>query len=156
MGVPQGGLEEREGQNSIAIWDMATKKKKGPAPRKQAVRTEEANEAAIVETGSPSKPKRKGKGKDDPNRVLKLTLDEALRRGNHLTTKTKDNEVNAIYQALETGLLHAFPYKKQRLPGVIPSDRFHIAPDELKYKKIAKDRLGQVLHFHIPVSHIQH
>jgi hypothetical protein len=69
-------------------------------------------------------------------------LDEALRRGNHLTTKTKENEVNAIYQALETGLLHAFLYKKQRLLGVIHSDKLHIAPDELKYRKIAKDRLG--------------
>jgi hypothetical protein len=140
---------ERNQRNRQITLDREKGKKKATTARRQVPKPIGAEViAAVVEAGSPSKPKRKGKGKDDPNKVLKLTLDEALSRGNHLTMKTKDNEVTAIYQALETGLLHAFPYKKQRLPGVISADRLPIAPDELKYRKIAKDRLGQVIHLH--------
>jgi hypothetical protein len=59
-----------------------------------------------------------------------------------LSTKTKDDEVNAIYKALEEGLGNAFPYKKRRLPRVIPSEKLFIAPDKLKYRKIATARLS--------------
>jgi len=144
---------ERDQQNELILRDLAKGKKK--APRKQAakppveVTTAQGSPAdiAAVKARSPSKPKMKGKGKDNPNRVITFTLNEAMSRGNHLMKKTKDNEVNAIYQALEFGLLHAFPYKKWRLLGVIQSDRLHIAPDKLKYRKIAKDHLVQVPQF---------
>lgn len=63
--------------------------------------------------GEGSRPKHKAKA--DPSKELVLSLDEALLRGNKLMTKTKDNEVDAIYTALESKLSHAFSYKKQRL-----------------------------------------
>lgn len=115
-------------------------KKKASAPRRKST-----GDQAIVEAhdaGEGSKPKRKAKvSKDKP---LILSLDEALIRGNRMSSKTKEEELDAIYKALESGLSSAFPYKKKRLPGVIPSDKLHIAPDTLKYRKIAKERLGQV------------
>ena len=51
---------------------MANKKKKVPVGRKKATSTPiEETEIAVMETKSPSKPKRKGKGKADPNKPLK-------------------------------------------------------------------------------------
>jgi len=94
------------------------------------------------EAGEGSRPKQKAKAAH--GKELVLTLDEALSRGNRMSTKTKDTEIDAIYKALESGLRHAFPYRKRRLPSVIPSEKLHIAPNELKYRKIAKERLGQV------------
>jgi len=139
------------------------KKKAAPRPRKrkdaaaQAVGSEAGassvdagTDAQQTDAGDSSRRKRirgkksaAGEPSDGPKELV-YTLDEALLRGNKLTTKTKDAEVDAIYKALETGLMHAFPYRHRRIPGLIHSTKLHIAPDELKYRKIIRDRLGQV------------
>jgi len=95
--------------------------------------------ANIKLVGTPTKWKSKGKS----NKVV-LTLDEALVKGNKLITKTKENEVEVIYEALEHGLADAFPYKKTQIPGIIHSNRLHIASTKLKYKMISQDQLVQV------------
>ena len=136
---------EIEAEKAAAQMKEKGKKKATPRKKRGAPGTgEEGDQEPAQETGEGSKPKRKGKGKAAVGKELRLSLDDALSRGNRLSTKTKDDEVNAIYKALEEGLGHAFPYKKRRLPGVIPSEKLHIAPDELKYRKIATARLGQV------------
>lgn len=117
------------------------KKKATPTRKKRdspSVPTTLDKTAEVTGEGSRSKKKTK------TSKELKLTLDEALLRGNKMSTKTPSIEVDAIYKALEAGLGYVFPYQKRRLPGVIPSSKLHIAPDELKYRKIAKERLGQV------------
>ena len=86
---------------------------------------------AEIATSKGSKRKRKGKDKANPNKEINFTLDEALLRGNELTTKTKDNEMEAIYEALDARLSHAFLYRKHRLSSVILSDMLHIVPNEL-------------------------
>jgi len=53
----------------------------------------------------------KAKGKKKSDKII-LRIEEALVKGNKLTTKTKDDKVNTIYKALEYGLSRAFPYKK--------------------------------------------
>jgi hypothetical protein len=65
-----------------------------------------------------------------------------LARAKKLSSKTKDDEVEAIYKTLDAGLSCLFPLKKHCLPGVIPSNRLHIAPDMLKYRRIAKERFS--------------
>jgi hypothetical protein len=131
------GREKAAGKKKV---DASKKRKDAPpAPPAPAAAAE-----AIPTTSEGSSKKRKTKEKASPSKALVFSLDEALARGNRLSTKTKDNEVEAIYKALDAGLSHVFPYKKHRLPGVIPLDRLHIAPDELKYCRIAKERFTQV------------
>jgi len=130
------GLEKEKGK----------KKATAPRKRKSALGSGDGGDQETGEdpqAGEGSRPKRKPKAVH--GKELIFSLDEALSRGNRMSTKTKDIEIDAIYKALEAGLGHAFPYRKRRLPGVIPSERLHIAPDELKYRKIAKERLGQVI-----------
>lgn len=143
---------------ALADLALAGKKKKPAQPRrrKDAVDAEtvqptpdSGSAQAEGESSRPARNKGKGKAKekekgDSSKREIVFSLDEALLRGNKLTTKTKADEVDAVYKALELGLAHAFPYRKRRLPGVIQADRLHIAPDALKYRKVLKDRLGQV------------
>lgn len=147
-------------RSNQALLDAALtgKKKRASQPRKKkdapdtAIADDTFESGSQLQEGESSRPQRgKGKGKakekdkgDSSKRELVYSLDEALLRGNKLTTKTKAEEVDAVYKALDLGLAHAFPYRKRRLPGVIQSDRLHIAPDALKYRKMLKDRLGQV------------
>ena len=151
-------------ERNISIHEAALAKKKTaarPRKRKDAAAQAAGSEGAAPsvdaatdprpsEAGESSRPKRvRGKRAaageiiEGPKELV-YTLDEALLRGNKLTTKTKDVEVDAIYKALEIGLMHAFPYRHRRIPGLIHSSKLHIAPDELKYRKIIRDRLGQV------------
>ncbi len=116
---------------------QASKKKGAAAPDPSSA------PKAVPATSEGSSKKRQSKAKPKSKTAL-LTLDDALARANKLSTKTKDDEVEAIYKALDAGLSRLFPYKKHRLPGVIHSDRLHIAPDTLKYRRIAKERLSQV------------
>jgi hypothetical protein len=133
---------EIEAEQKAAQMKQKGKKKATPRKKRGAPRTgEEGDQEPAQETGEGIKPKRKGKGKAVVGKELKLSLDDALSRGNRLSTKTKDEEVNSIYKALEEGLGHAFLYEKWRLSGVIPSEKLHIAPDELKYTKIATAQL---------------
>ena len=149
--------------NAISEAVLKAKKKTASRPRKrkdaeaQAADSEAAatsvdagTQAQPADAGESSRPKRNrgkkapaGEHTDGPKELV-YTLDEALLRGNRLTTKTKDVEVDAIYKALEAGLMHAFPYRHRRIPGLIHSSKLHIAPDELKYRKLTRDRLGQV------------
>ena len=151
-----------ERNNALDQAALAKKKTASrPKKRKDAAAQAAASDAAGTsvdaatdprpsDVGESSRPKRvrgkraaAGEGTDGPKELV-YTLDEALLRGNKLTTKTKDVEVDAIYKALEAGLMQAFPYRHRRIPGLIHSSRLHIAPDELKYRKIIRDRLGQV------------
>jgi hypothetical protein len=81
---------------------------------------------------------------EEKSKPLLLSFDDALTRANKLSTNTKDDEVEAIYKVLNAGLSRLFPYSKHCFPSAILSDRLHIAPDTLKYRKIAKKRLSQV------------
>jgi len=51
------------------------------------------------ETGEDSKPKRKAKATH--GKELVMSLDEALSRGNRMSTEMKDTKIDAIYKALE-------------------------------------------------------
>jgi hypothetical protein len=137
---------EEVAAKKAAVEKEKEKKKATPRKKRGALGTgEEADPEPVQKTGDgSSEPKRKGKSKAAVGKKLELSLDEALSRGDRLSTKTKDDEVNAIYKALEAGLGHAFPYKNRTLPGAIPSEKLWIAPVELKYRKIATARLGQV------------
>jgi hypothetical protein len=78
-----------------------------------------------AESNVPRKSKAKAKESDD----VILDIDEALRRGDKLSTKTRVQDINKIYCALEIGLADCFLYKKSRIPGSFHSERLHIAPD---------------------------
>lgn len=84
-------------------------------------------EVQPIDVGKYTKPKlgrEKKAATREPNDHTKefvYMLDEALRHENRLMTKSKDNEVNAIYKALKLGLMHAFPYRHQRMLGLIYS-----------------------------------
>jgi hypothetical protein len=84
--------------------------------------------------------KAKAKESDD----VILDIDEALKHGDKLSTKTRPQDIDKIYRALEIGLADCFPYKKNRIPGSFHSERLHIAPDSMKYRRILKSRLEQV------------
>jgi hypothetical protein len=99
------------------------------------------------ESSAPRKSKAKAKEADD----VVLDIDEALRRGDKLSTKTRPQDIDKIYRALEIGLADCFLYKKNRIPGAFHSDRLHIAPDSMKYRKILKSRLKQVIFSNRPI-----
>jgi hypothetical protein len=80
-----------------------------------------------------------------------LDIDEALRHGDKLSTKTRPQDIDKIYRALEIGLVDCFPYKKNRIPGSFHSERLHIAPDSMKYRRILKSRLEQVTSYPCPI-----
>jgi hypothetical protein len=52
--------------------------------------------------------------------------------------KTRPQDIDKIYRALEIGLADCFPYKKNMIPGPFHSDRLHIAPDSMNYRRILK------------------
>jgi hypothetical protein len=93
-----------------------------------------------AESSAPTKSKAKAKEEDD----IVLDIDEALRCGDKLSTKIRPQDINKIYRALEIELANCFPYKKNRIPSAFHSDRLHIAPDSMKYRRILKSRLEQV------------
>lgn len=130
---------------AAAVAPSSSKRKPTPSKKKrptaEMVDLGDDGDENVQGSQDPSKPKRRAKSTKD---AIEYSLDEALTKGNQMTSKMKDVKIDAIYKALETGLGHLFPYKKRRLPGVISSEKLHIAPDELKYRRIAKDRLGQV------------
>jgi hypothetical protein len=59
-------------------------------------------------------------------------------------TKTRLQDINKIYRALEIGLVDFFLYKKNRILGSFHFERLHIAPDSMKYRRILKSHLEQV------------
>jgi hypothetical protein len=121
--------------------------KKGKAVTKKASAPSSAR-GGEAESSTPRKSKAKAKEADD----VVLDIDEALRRGNKLSTKTRPQDIDKIYRALEIGLADCFPYKKIRIPGAFHSDRLHIAPDSMKYRRILKSRLEQVTSLNRPLS----
>jgi hypothetical protein len=90
-----------------------------------------------AESSTPRKSKAKAKESDD----VILDIDEAFRRGKKLSTKTRLQDIDKIYCTLEIGLGDCFPYKKNMIPGSFHSERLHIAPDSMKYRKILKSGL---------------
>lgn len=129
-----------ENKQDVARIKEKDKKKATPSwKRREASGTRNADDEEVTdeqETEEANRQKRKAKVAQTKDIVL--TLDEALSRGNQMFTKTKDNKIDAIYKVLEVGLGHVFPCRKRRLPGMIPLEKLHIAPDLLKYGKIAK------------------
>jgi hypothetical protein len=109
--------------------------KKGKANKKKAFAPSSVR-GGEVKSSAP----RKLKESDD----VILDIDEALRRGDKLLTKTRPQDIDKIYRALEIGLADCFPYKKNRIPSAFHSDHLHIAPDSMKYRRILKSRLEQV------------
>jgi hypothetical protein len=93
-----------------------------------------------AESSAPRKSKAKAKESDD----VILDIDKALRRGDKLLTKTRPQDIDKIYRALEIGLENCFPYNKNRIPGSFHFERLHIAPDSMKYRRILKSHLEQV------------
>jgi hypothetical protein len=119
--------------------------KKSKAVKKKASAPSSAG-GGEVESSAPKKSK--AKEVDD----VVLDIDEALRRGNKLSTKTRPEDIDKIYRALEIRLADCFPYKKNKIPGAFHSDRLHIAPDSMKYRRIMKSRLEQVTPLNRPLS----
>jgi hypothetical protein len=115
--------------------------KKGKAVKKKASAPSFAG-GGEAESSAPRKSKAKAKEAD---------IDEALRRGDKLSTKTRPQDIDKIYHALEIGLADCFPYKKNRIPGAFYSDCLHIAPDSMKYRRILKSRLEQVTPLNRPI-----
>jgi hypothetical protein len=109
------------------------------AKKGKAVKKKEAN---------PKKSKAKAKEAND----VVLDIDEALRHGDKLSTKTRPQDIDKIYRALEIRLADCFPYKKNRIPRAFHSDRLYIAPDSMKYRRILKSRLEQVTPLNRPLS----
>jgi hypothetical protein len=120
--------------------------KKGKAVKKKASAPSSARRSE-AESRTPKKLKAKAKEADD----VVLDIDEALRRGDKLSTKTRPQDIDKIYRALEIGLADCFPYKKNRIPGAFHSDRLHIAPDSMKYRRILKSQLEQVTPLNRPL-----
>jgi uncharacterized ferritin-like protein (DUF455 family) len=89
---------------------------------------------------------RKSKSKPKESNDVILDIDKALRRRDKLSTKIRPHDVDKVYCALEIGLAECFPYKINRIPATFHSDRLHIAPDSMKYRKILKSHLEQVSH----------
>jgi hypothetical protein len=112
--------------------------KKDKAVKKKASAPSSAR-GGEAESSAPRKSKAKAKEADN----VVLNIDEALRRGDKLSTKTRPQDIDKIYRALEIGLADCFPYKKNRIPGAFHSDCLHIAPDSMKYRRILKSRLEQ-------------
>jgi hypothetical protein len=110
--------------------------KKGKAIKKKASAPSSAG-GGEAESSAPKKSKAKPKEADN----VILDIDEALRRGDKLSTKTRPQDIDKIYRALEIGLADCFPYKKNRILGAFHSDRLYIAPDSMKYRMILKSRL---------------
>jgi hypothetical protein len=113
--------------------------KKGKVIKKKASAPSSAG-GGEAENSAPRKSKAKAKEADD----VVLDIDKALRRGDKLSTKTMPQDIDKIYRALEIGLGDCFPYKKNKIPGTFHSDRLHIAPDSMKYRRILKSQLEQV------------
>jgi hypothetical protein len=93
-----------------------------------------------AENSAPRKSKAKAKESDD----VILDIDEALRRGDKLSMKTRPQDIDKTYRALEIGLADCFLYKKNRILGSFHSERLHIASDSMKYRRILKSCLEQV------------
>jgi hypothetical protein len=120
--------------------------KKGKAIKKKASAPSSIG-GGEAESSAPKKSKAKAKEPDD----VVLDIDEALRCGDKLSTKTRPQDIDKIYRALEIGLADCFPYKKNRIPGAFHSDRLHIASDSMKYRRILKNRLEQVTSLNRPI-----
>jgi hypothetical protein len=95
----------------------------------------------------PRKSKAKAKESDD----VILDIDKALKRGDKLSTKTRPQDIDKIYRALEIGLADCFSYKKNRIPSSFHSERLHIALDSMKYRRILKSHLEQVTSCPCPI-----
>jgi hypothetical protein len=54
---------------------------------------------------------RKSKAKPKESDNVILDIDEALKRGDKLSTKTRLQDIDKIYRVLEIGLADCFPYK---------------------------------------------
>jgi hypothetical protein len=121
--------------------------KKGKAVKKKASAPSSTGRGE-AESSVSKKSKAKAKEPDD----VILDINEALRRGDKLSTKTRPQNIDKIYHALEIGLADCFPYKKNRIPEAFHSDRLHIAPDSMKYRRILKSRLDQVTPLNRPLS----
>jgi hypothetical protein len=100
-----------------------------------------------AESSTPRKSKAKPKEADD----VVLDIDKALRRGDKLSTKTRPQDIDKIYRALEIRLADCFPYKKNRILGAFHSDRLYIAPDSMNYRRILKSRLEQITSLNRPI-----
>jgi hypothetical protein len=100
--------------------------KKGKAVKKKASAPSSAG-GGEAENSAPKKSKAKAKEPDD----VILDIDEAFKREDKLSTKTRPQDIDKIYHALEIELADCFPYKKNRIPGAFHSDRLHIAPDSM-------------------------
>jgi hypothetical protein len=59
-----------------------------------------------------------------------------------LSTKTRPQDIDKIYHALEIGLVDCFLYKKNKIPGSFHSEQLHIALDSMKYREILKFHLN--------------
>jgi hypothetical protein len=110
--------------------------KKSKAIKKKASASSSAGRSK-AESITPRKSKAKPKESDD----VILDIDEALRHGDKLSTKTRPQDIDKIYHTLEIGLADCFLYKKNRIPGSFHSERLHIAPDSMKYRRILKSHL---------------
>jgi hypothetical protein len=79
--------------------------KKGKAVKKKASAPSSAG-GGEAESSAPKKSKAKAKEVDD----VVFDIDEALRRRDKLSTKTRPQDIDKIYRALEIGLADCFPY----------------------------------------------
>jgi hypothetical protein len=120
--------------------------KKGKAVKKKASAPSSAG-GGEAESSAPMKSKAKAKEVDD----VVLDIDEAFKHRDKLSTKTRPQDIDKIYRALEIGLADCFPYKKNKIPGAFHSDRLHIAPNSMKYRRILKSRLEQVTPLNCPI-----
>jgi hypothetical protein len=121
--------------------------KKGKAVKKKASAPSSPG-GGEAESSAPKKSKAKAKEADD----VVLDIDEALRREDKLSTKTRPQNIEKIYRALKIGLADCFPYKKNRISGAFHYNRIHIAPDSMKYRRILKSQLEQVTSLNCPLS----
>lgn len=118
-------------------WDVEGEKEAVSKRRQETATTIEETQTVVAEQ---TKVKREGKGQFQQG--AEAYIGRGCGAWESPQYKDQGQRGQSIYQALETGLHLAFPYKKQRLLGVIYSNMLYIEPNELKYWKIEKDRLG--------------
>jgi hypothetical protein len=85
-------------------WNAEIGAKKGKAIKKKASAPSSAG-GGEADSSAPRKSKAKLKEADD----VILDIDEALKRGDKLLTKTRPQDIDKIYHALEIGLADCFP-----------------------------------------------
>ena len=96
-------------------WNAEIRAKKGKVIKKKVSAPSSVGRSE-AKNSAPRKSKAKAKEADD----VVLDIDEALRHGDKQLIKTKPQDIDKIYCALEIGLADCFPYKKNKIPTCIP------------------------------------